>query len=136
MDATLNYYLNRLGRAEIAIKNIEPELLRQFCLICNDSYKLLQDTEKLKLLMEYARILDNYYEAIADACDLCIFLRIDKPPIFLNNLVKTLLPNIAKECNFLNKEWVALGCAELSCNLIKDCEKIMQQFYDLKNIKE
>lgn len=126
-DQFLNYYFNRLQTAEIAIKNIEPELGKHYFSIYNDSFEELAIYEKERILTEYARVINHYYQEIACACNLTIKLNIKKPSIFLNNLVKTLLDKRTLY-DRLNKKRNDLGFEKLGCYAIKECETVMQKF--------
>lgn len=132
------YLYQKLDKLELEIKNI-PKFKEQLFLICNESYEGLASDKKKEILTEYARILDNYYLEIANACELTMELNLKKPSIFLYNLVKTLLvvKTLLKEnppkkyYHILNEKLVALGEKELPNCAIKDCEKIMKSF-DIK----
>ena len=133
-EQQLKYYFNRLERAEVEIKDIRVELNKVFDFVDSRNYKNSDIDQKLYSLYDYARILDSFYEEIAEACSLCIQLDITKPPIFLYRLVGMLLSPSAvgfRHCDFLNKKLADIGGKEFNEN--KQCKEIMSNFLEHYN---
>tara|TARA_R110000868_G_C10912704_1_gene765082 strand:+ start:1586 stop:2206 length:621 start_codon:yes stop_codon:yes gene_type:complete len=121
----------KLEKALAEIKETQQELYEKVLSIKND-YEKLQDEEKLKLLVEFASVIDYYYKNIAEVCDLYNYLE-TKQEIYFYYLVKTLFEEKTKYYHILNEKLVALGRDELHCYQIEYCEKIMANFLDKCN---